>query len=333
MVYCGRNHQIAHFADHKHICTAIKAARDDLEKEEEKFRASSDKDPIVHVTNVLTPEKEKFLRSRVHLIAQIYSLETREALEQALEHHFEMLRLNPKDDYCGVRNSIPAIMLRLGRDRECYAFLKSWNMIYKGSCDIWSRPELPRFNMEGVDVFESVDEFLITKDGFTDIGMIVPLCLMKLRIFLDGFFSLIQGGVPAIGIDAFPLDIVQSLERQLGSLATEDFWSHPRLADNESRLAKVKQLASQIKALYGNIGNMNSEFWPMFLRHKELDLSRHLRTPNFHESEYINLSPRVVHFMNNREAALVSGWNHASWLETNAALWTVIWLSKFPGCL
>ena len=47
------------------------------------------------------------------------------AVEAAHDHVMDILRLNHSDNM-GVRDMVPSLKLRLGRDQECYDFCKWW---------------------------------------------------------------------------------------------------------------------------------------------------------------------------------------------------------------
>ena len=65
------------------------------------------------------------MRARFGLVEALLEVQTFDAVDQAHSHLMHMLRLC-RGDNMGVRDLVPALFLRLGRDQECYDFLKWW---------------------------------------------------------------------------------------------------------------------------------------------------------------------------------------------------------------
>ncbi|KAJ9145311.1 Ribonuclease H [Pleurostoma richardsiae] len=125
------------------------------------------------------------MRARFAVADALLKVDTVRALEDALGHFNDMLRLC-RSDNMGVRDIIPHILLRLGREQECYDFLKWWTIIddenhYNGRYD-WGDATLPYLDIRGADAFEPVDIFC---SSFPDLSHIVALTLLKLRLCLD----------------------------------------------------------------------------------------------------------------------------------------------------
>ena len=65
------------------------------------------------------------MRWRYALVEALLTEHTYAAVSAALDHLLDMLRLC-RGDNMGVRDSVPALYLRLGREQECYDFIKWW---------------------------------------------------------------------------------------------------------------------------------------------------------------------------------------------------------------
>ena len=123
-------------------------------------------------------ETRPYMRARICLVQQlIYCGETSPlALEFALDHMLDMLRLC-RSDNMGLRSKVPHVMLSLGKNQECYDFIKWW-----GTCDPdgrydWGDTSLPYLNLSGEDMYEDY-----TPDSYDDLSHIVALALLKFRL-------------------------------------------------------------------------------------------------------------------------------------------------------
>ncbi|KAF4993686.1 hypothetical protein FDECE_13343 [Fusarium decemcellulare] len=100
-------------------------------------------------------------------------------VEDDLDKFNDMLRLR-RPDNLGVRDIIPHLLLRLGREQECYDFLKWWATmddkdLRNGHYD-WDHAA------RGANVFEPIDMFC--SRGLS-LSHLVALTLLKLRLYLD----------------------------------------------------------------------------------------------------------------------------------------------------
>ncbi|KAK3059734.1 hypothetical protein LTS18_010168, partial [Coniosporium uncinatum] len=66
-----------------------------------------------------------YMEARFALVEALLKIKTFKAVDAALGHAADMLRLN-RSDYLGMRDLAPSLMLRLNMDQECYDFLKWW---------------------------------------------------------------------------------------------------------------------------------------------------------------------------------------------------------------
>jgi hypothetical protein len=129
-VYCGREHQVSDRDAHKKACNSIKKAQHTLDLKEQELRA--------HPGDFMTPpnlfeegvghfwgihETRPYMRARYALIESLLKIKTSHAVQSALNHALDMLRLC-RGDNIGVRDCIPAMFLRLGKDQACYDFIK-----------------------------------------------------------------------------------------------------------------------------------------------------------------------------------------------------------------
>lgn len=155
-----------------------------------------------------------------------------------LEHFTDMLRLNRIDNQ-GVRDIVPHLMLRLGREQECYDFLKWFATTGKRRDYDWSDTTLPYLDIRGADFFEWIDIFV--QD--VSLSHLVAVTLLKLRVFLD--LHPFQDG------DHYP-------GRPMGPIATKFFAGDITNADID---AKIELLDEHYHKFLLFVNIRNPYFW------------------------------------------------------------------------
>ncbi|KAI0405846.1 hypothetical protein F4802DRAFT_560935 [Xylaria palmicola] len=181
--YCSAAHQKEHRRKHKAACTSIVKSRARLEEEEAALRA--------HPGDILTPTDvfengvgrfwglvgtRDYMRARFAAANALLQIDTIKAVEKALAHFQDMLRLC-RSDNLGVRDIVPGLLLRLGREQECYDFLKWWAVTDDG----WGDASRPYLDIRGADTFEAVGAF----PGNLSLSQLAILALLKVRLYLD----------------------------------------------------------------------------------------------------------------------------------------------------
>jgi hypothetical protein len=183
--YCGQAHQASDRPSHKTFCTSIKKARTRLDAQETTLRTHAGDDDTP--PNAFTEAVGRFwgfkgtrpyMHARYTLLDALLRINTPAAVESALDHAMDMLRLNVGDNQ-GIRSIVPPLFLRLRRDQECYDFIKRWNAISSGgSVEEFDWASTPR----GQDAFEPVIDFL---KGYNPLSHLVSLALLKIRMLVD----------------------------------------------------------------------------------------------------------------------------------------------------
>lgn len=87
------------------------------------FKARPFESSVGHFWGI--PDTRDYMRARYAHVEALLEVQTRTAVARALEHTLDLFRLN-RSDNLGVRNLVPSLSIRLGRDQECYDFLKWW---------------------------------------------------------------------------------------------------------------------------------------------------------------------------------------------------------------
>ncbi|KAH4304354.1 MYND-type zinc finger protein samB [Parastagonospora nodorum] len=187
--YCSREHQAIDRAAHKAACSKIKKERAKLEAEEKAIRAHAVDDHTG--TNAFQEVgkamghfwKHQIIRphllARYFLVLALLRVNTKHAVEAALEHGLDMLRLNHEDNQ-GLRCIIPSLYLRLGRDQDCYDHLVWWLLYGRGdNKHHWGHPDAV---VKDYSALDPVADFI---KSLPDLSQIVALALVKIRMLID----------------------------------------------------------------------------------------------------------------------------------------------------
>jgi hypothetical protein len=126
-------------------------------------------------------ETRPYMTARFALVEALVKIKTKHAVQAALNHLLDVLRLC-RGDNMGVRDLVPALFLRLGKDQQCYDFVKWWATTAQDSHYNWGDTSAPYLHPKDEDVFEPIDLFT---GRFTDLTHAVSVTLMKIRLLLD----------------------------------------------------------------------------------------------------------------------------------------------------
>ncbi|GAP86908.1 putative zinc finger domain-containing MYND-type [Rosellinia necatrix] len=260
--YCSTDHQKKHRPEHKAACTSIIKSRAKLEKEDAALRT--------HPGDFLTPANifevgvgrfwgmigtRDYMRARFAAANALLQIDTIKAVEKALAHFQDMLRLC-RSDNLGIRDIVPSLLLRLGREQECYDFLKWWSVIddehhYNGKYD-WGDPSLPYLDICGADAFEAVDFFA----SHSNLCQFVTLVLLKLRLYLDiepYDPQYMDFGSPRLSWPPSPTQFLRPIgeivQKKVGTITSSDV---PEIS---------KRLKDQYQALFQIVHKENPYFW------------------------------------------------------------------------
>ncbi|KAI1380558.1 hypothetical protein F4677DRAFT_190772 [Hypoxylon crocopeplum] len=186
--YCGREHQVADRPQHKSACTKIKKARAKLDREDHEVRnatpdfmtpANAFETHVGNFWGILNTRD--YMRARFRLAQQLLLLGTLDGVSEGLEHLRDTLRLC-RGDNMGVRYIMPATMLRLDLDQECYDFIKWWATCDPDGTYNWGDMTLPYLDIHGADVLED-PSFLLSE--YSELNFLVALLILKLKLLVD----------------------------------------------------------------------------------------------------------------------------------------------------
>ncbi|KAL6916882.1 hypothetical protein FSST1_008377 [Fusarium sambucinum] len=240
--YCGKPHQKADWRRHKVQCVVIKQQREKLAAEETKLRTEPDRD-----TNGENPfdtivgkfwffkSTRPYMSARFDLMSAILNVRTGEAVQAALDHALDMIRLCRGDNQ-DVRSHVPALHLRLGNDQEAYDFIKC----------------LPFLDLHEQDAFEPVFE----KTHYCNVSFTVALTLIKIRLMqdLDSLHAFVLRTPGASGEARY-----DHLQKEAMS---NILLQRPDIVAQENYLELMTQLRAQTMQLYKKVKKDNPHFWP-----------------------------------------------------------------------
>ena len=262
--YCNKDHQVAHRDDHKQACNAIKKCQKALDREETKLRS--------HPGDFMTPpnlfeehagqfwgilETRGYMRARYALVEALLNIKTYAAVAAAQKHIMDILRLC-RSDNMGVRDLLPALDLRLGKDQECYDICKWYATTGQESNYSWGDMDSPFLDVKNADVFEPVLQGFLSKYG--DLSHSVAITLLKIRLLIDARelqkSSMLSNKVPQ--------EILDSVRGQLvsGSVIAEN----KNIMNAKDQTPLIEKLEVQVFDLYTAVKRTNKHFWPALLK-------------------------------------------------------------------
>ena len=256
--YCSQDHQVADRPQHKSVCNAIKRSSARLDLEEHKLRNQPDDGNIFAPPNVFEDHVGHFwglhntrpyMRARYGLVEAVLMIRTRDAVVMALKHVMDCLRLC-RSDNMGVRYCVPGLLLRLGRDQECYDFVKWWATTGSKSDYDYSDLDEPFLDLKGSDVLES-PQYLCRH--IIDLSHVVSIALLKIRLLLA-----VRAGTEGWQEILRSSPIFNQLE--------DSFRQNAPIEDHETESVKVtKILKVHINELYQAVDRLNPYFWGALL--------------------------------------------------------------------
>ena len=300
--YCGREHQIAHRAQHKGTCNKIKKARDKLAEEEHRVRNAEP--DIMTPANAFETSVGRFwgiwstrdyMRARFALAGgNLLRLGTLDGVQEAYEHMWDMLRLCHSDNL-GLRDIVPAIMLRLDLDQECYDFIKWWATCDPDGRYDWGDTTLPYLDLHGADVLENEHFF----DKYPDFNHVVAILLLKLKLLVD--IRNLKVTRKILALRSVPLDLWE----QFGSAVIRSPLSARFLRESSQSLSRTeKTILNQIRLLGATINKLNHGF--MFRL--------------FDPDEALSDKPEYTSSGSWEEVAMALQHSYAAWWETEGIL-------------
>lgn len=307
--YCGRECQAKDRDSHKTPCTLIKKHRLRYESEQKKLREMPSgpflpenvfEDHVGHFWGIF--ETRSYMRARYALVdTMLISYGTAggpvDVVQMSLDHLLDMMRLC-RSDNLGLRELIPALYIRLGRDQDAYDFMK-WYATTGQKMDYnWGDVEEPFLDTKDADVLEAPVKSWTGR--FLDLSHVVAVVLIKVRIMLD--LQAIQNARIAHR-SVNPEEIIKIIGGKLVSPISSR--AEILLAEPEETARLAEKIKKQIKQLYDAVESYNWHFWDLLV--EDPDCGVMCRPDSY--------SPQ-----SKDEATLVVGYSYASWYETPGAV-------------
>ncbi|KAF5009007.1 hypothetical protein FDECE_4745 [Fusarium decemcellulare] len=295
--YCGQEHQRADRPRHKVSCNMIKEQKAKVAEEENKLRTNPGDDTGGNAFETVVGQfwffrsTRPYMQARFDYISALLNIRTGEAVEMALDHSLDMLRLC-RGDNLGVRAQVPGLYLRMGRDQDAYDFIK-WYAEVTSDYE-WGNPDLPYLDKHGEDVFEPVDE----KPHHIELSFFIALTLIKIRVMkdLESLQEFLRKNPNASGearYDHLAEEAMSDVLLQRADIVAQD--------DYKETIAELRRQALQ---LYKMVKEQNPHFWPGVM------------DPNL----YAYSVPTIYTPGSREEAVLVFRQSWYSWSETEPAI-------------
>ncbi|KAK0733167.1 hypothetical protein B0T26DRAFT_683029 [Lasiosphaeria miniovina] len=179
--FCGRAHQREYWPTHKSTCNTIKNAKQVADDMEAKIRADGYYDHVPTAAFSDDPRRRMYIRARLTHAEMLIRSWRHQGIEDALTICQALVRLD-RVDRESCRDLVPALLLRLGRDQECYDFCKWWQAVACDDSDYNPRDAtLPFLDIKDADATEPAD--LWKGERFLRVTHLGTLQLLKMRLF------------------------------------------------------------------------------------------------------------------------------------------------------
>jgi hypothetical protein len=252
-------------------------------------------------------ETRPYMRSRYALVEALIKVNTFDAIQAANDHLRDMPRLC-RGDNMGVRDLVPGLLLRLGRDQECYDFIKWYGTQGKASDYDWGDMDLPYLDVKNADVFEAPD-FLCGE--YLSLSQTVAAALIKIKVMLD-LEDLAALNDLGNGAKKVPQEIVDNIKKFTPRSTIVS--SNKDLMDGKAGHVQPNKLALQIGNMYKAVREYNKHFWPTLVN----------------PGRYLGARPVAYSHGSVEEMHLILNYCYAAWAETPGAL---KWIQeKFIDC-
>lgn len=185
----------------------------------------------------------------------LLKVKNRTAVQKALDHLLDMLRLN-RSDNMGLRDLVPALYLRLSREQACYDFIKWWYTRAQDENYDSGNTDLPHLDIENADAFEPLDTL---KMKYADLPHRAMLCLLKWRLQTD-LQALKNASIAAGG--KVPAELLNGIRLQMLSPAAQNNTALISDVENGRDIGgHISQLEQQVDALSNALQDSNKHYW------------------------------------------------------------------------
>lgn len=242
-----------------------------------------------------------YMRARYGVVDAQLKINTRQAVETALDHMLDMLRLC-RGDNMGLRDIVPALFLRLSRDQECYDFCKWWETTGSEDNYDFGDTSLPYLDIKNADVFEPVDPFI---GRYPSLSRTIAITLLKIRLLMD--LQTLERAKQQAG-PYVPQEILDTIRKHAVSSAIAGSWG---ILDCD-QTPHINVLEEQVIQLFETVNESNKHFWPAMLE----------------PGENLTTRPQYYSQGGRQEMQLKLQYWYNAWVETPGAIGVIEELSK-----
>ncbi|EME83909.1 uncharacterized protein MYCFIDRAFT_119762, partial [Pseudocercospora fijiensis CIRAD86] len=263
--YCSKEHQTEDWPRHKVQCVTVKKARSAMDREERKLRQEPDQpdpfrngDPfetdVGHFWGII--ETRSYMRAKYGYLDGLRKVKTKEAVQAALDQANDCLRLC-RGDNMGVRDMVPALMIRLGKDQQAYDFLKWYCTTGEEPDYDWGDMSLPYLDLKDENVLEELHENM--HHTYAGIEVIASMTLIKLRLLFD--IQELERRSP-VG-EKLPQEILDLVREQMASnIISKNEALMSDIRNGVSLKPYIHKLEGQLDVLFQAAKENNKHFWP-----------------------------------------------------------------------
>jgi hypothetical protein len=248
-------------------------------------------------------DSRKYSNARFTLVELLLKSNTAQAVMLSLDHLIGMLRLC-RADPMGVRDVVPALYLRLGRDQEAFDFCHWWATTGHGDDYDWSNYQAPYLDTKNADVLSGIDIFLGNQFYLPHA---VALTLLNIRLMVD--LQVVQQARQHIGPHV-PREILDVIEQYS---VHSSICSASKTIEQGDQKQHVAGLRKRIKKLHAAVEKANRYFWPALIE----------------PGDNLEARPTLYGPGDQGQMQLVLQHNYTSYSETPGAIKIIAELSRF----
>ncbi|KPI39619.1 uncharacterized protein AB675_3301 [Cyphellophora attinorum] len=190
----------------------------------------------------------------------------------------------------GLRDLIPALMLQLDLDQDCYDFIKWWEKVGEDSHYDWGDTDLPYLDIKDANIFEDVSWM---KSKYGSVHQRTAMLLLKLKLLIDIINIKLTRKVTA---SRLPVELWRRAELDAIRSPVSKQWAGKPYQD---LTATQQELEEQIKYTARYLQDSNQNFMQML----------------FEPEDYLGERPNAYSPGSYEEAQLALSYSYAAWWE------------------
>jgi hypothetical protein len=302
--YCSHEHQFIDRPGHRSLCAKIKKAQASLQKEDKALRRRAGSVVLEEEQDLFRGiEARRYSRARLKLVETLLRSNAAPAILLSVDHLVSMLQLH-RADPMGIRDVLPALYIRLGRDQEAYDFCHWWATTGHGDDYDWFDRQAPFLDTKNADIWGEVGVFLGSRFYLPHV---VALTLLSIRLVID--LNTVQQARQHIGphVPREILDTVQQYSIHSSILSVS------KIIEQEDQTQRIANLRTQIKKLYTAVQKANRHFWPALIK----------------PGHNLEAQPTSYGQGDQGQMQLVLQYNYNAWAETPGSISIIKELSVF----